>query len=100
MKFQAFLVAVVIGASHPLFGAEWEDPSVTEVNRLPSRNCSVPLADESAALSADLEPSTPYAMTLDGKWKISWCGEPSQRPLEFYRTDFDDSGWSDIDVPS
>ena len=77
----------------------WEDPSVNGIDRLPAHAYLPPLDGEKAALSG-LEPATPYVKSLNGEWKFSWCGEPSLRPLDFAATDFDDSAWSEIDVPS
>jgi beta-galactosidase len=79
---------------------EWENPQVNEINREKARAYSMPLAFEQDALTDDLEPKTPYRKLLNGNWKISWCGEPSLRPLDFWKVDFDDSKWSVIDVPS
>ena len=50
--------------------------------------------------SRNREPATPYRVSLNGTWKISWCGNPALRPLDFWKTDFDDSDWFTIDVPS
>ena len=61
----------------------WEDLTVNSENRLPPRTYSMPLPDLKSALSDDLEPETPYRLSLNGTWKISWCGAPSQRPLDF-----------------
>ena len=83
-----------------LAAVEWEDPSVNAVNRLSACAFLPPLADEAAALSDALEPATPYVRSLNGNWKISWCGDPAQRPVDFGRTDYDDSRWQTIDVPS
>lgn len=33
-------------------------------------------------------------------WKFNWVGNPSQRPVDFYKPDFDVSGWKEIPVPS
>ncbi|MCR5751847.1 MAG: DUF4981 domain-containing protein [Kiritimatiellae bacterium] len=79
---------------------EWEDPAVNSINRLPARTYSVPLADESAALTDELEFPSPYAMSLNGEWRFRWVGDPARRPQGFEATDFDDSGWGVIDVPS
>ena len=79
---------------------DWENPEVNAINRLPARTYSIPLADERAALTDELDFPTPYRQSLNGMWKISWCGAPSQRPLDFWKTDFDDAGWETIDVPS
>ncbi len=79
---------------------DWENTAVNSINREPARAYSMPLADEKAALTDDLEPATPYRVSLNGLWKISWCGDPALRPLDFWKTDFDDSQWFTIDVPS
>ncbi len=78
---------------------EWDDPQVNSVNREPARAYSVPLAEVKAALTAD-EPSSPYAVSLNGDWRYHWCGVVGQRPADFWKPDFDDSGWAFIDVPS
>ncbi|MBQ0032194.1 MAG: DUF4981 domain-containing protein [bacterium] len=80
--------------------SEWEDLSVNSVNRLPARTYSMPLADESAALTDALEPETPYKMSLNGTWRISWAGNPDLRVKDFWKVGFDDSNWFEIDVPS
>ena len=79
---------------------DWENPAVNSTNRESARAYSMPLADEKAALTDDLEPATPYRLSLNGDWKISWCGDPALRPLDFWKTDYDDSQWFTIDVPS
>ena len=79
---------------------DWENTAVNSRNREPARAYSMPLADEKAALTDDLEPQTPYRLSLNGTWKISWCGNPALRPLDFWKTDFDDADWFTIDVPS
>ena len=81
-------------------GKEWEDLAVNSLNRLPARTYSVPLADVSAALTDELEPKTPYAISLNGAWKISWAGNPELRVRGFEKPEFDDSKWFEIDVPS
>ena len=78
--------------------AEWEDLSVNSIGRLPPRTYSMPLASEADALGGALEPESPYVLSLNGDWKISWCGDPAQRPLDFWKTDFDDSTWGFIDT--
>ena len=96
------LVAIGLAACGA-FAAEvndWENPEVNSINRLPARTYSMPLADEQAAFSDALEPATSYSVSLNGDWKIKWVGDPSRRPLDFWRTDFDDADWATIDVPS
>lgn len=78
---------------------EWEDLSVNSMNRLPARTYTVPLFAEDDALSDDLEPTTPFKMSLNGVWKFNWAGNPGLRVVDFYRVDYDDSAWFNIDVP-
>ena len=97
-------IVVAIGlAACGAFAAEvndWENPAVNSINRLPARTWTVPFADDSSALSDDLVPESPYLVSLNGDWKIKWVGDPARRPLDFWKTDFDDADWATIDVPS
>ena len=97
-------IVVAIGlAACGAFAAEvndWENPAVNSINRLPARTWTVPFADENSALSDDLVPESPYLVSLNGEWKIKWVGDPARRPLDFWKTDFDDADWATIDVPS
>ena len=79
---------------------DWENTAVNSINREPARAYSMPLADVKAALTDALEPETPYKASLNGAWRISWCGDPAARPQDFYKVGFDDSRWFTIDVPS
>ncbi|MDA3853745.1 MAG: DUF4981 domain-containing protein, partial [Bacteroidales bacterium] len=36
----------------------------------------------------------------NGTWKFNWVYKPAERPIDFYKTDFDVSAWNDIKVPS
>ena len=77
----------------------WETELVNYVNVEPARAYSLPLASVEAALTPDL-PETPYVKSLNGRWRYNWCGSPAQRPRDFWKTDFDDARWYEIDVPS
>ena len=79
---------------------DWENTEVNSLNREPARTYSMPLASESAAFTDAIEPETPYKMSLNGIWKISWAGNPDLRVKDFWQTDFSDADWHEIDVPS
>ena len=93
----AAMIAALCASAAP---NDWENTRVNSINREPARAYSMPLADEKAALTDDLEPQTPYKVSLNGIWKISWCGDPKLRPLDFWKTDYSDADWFTIDVPS
>jgi len=78
---------------------DWENECVTERNREPARADGFPLARvEDAFVSG--EPQSPFVQSLNGKWKFSWAGSPTLRPLDFFLVGYDDSDWLTIDVPS
>ena len=104
-RFAAFaivlsLAAGVEAAKTVVETNDWEDLAVSSRNRAPARTYSMPLANEAAALTDALEPETPYRLSLNGIWKISWAGNPDLRVKDFWRTDFSDADWFTIDVPS
>lgn len=66
---------------------EWEDETINQVNREP-RRASVYPADED------------QIMPLNGMWKFNFVMKPELRPIDFYKTDFNDAGWKTIPVPS
>ncbi len=43
---------------------------------------------------------SPFVMSLNGNYKFNWVKQPSERPLDFFKPDYDVSNWKDIAVPS
>ena len=41
-----------------------------------------------------------YEMPLDGTWKFSFYGNPNKVPADFYKSDFNDKNWGNIEVPA
>jgi beta-galactosidase len=78
---------------------DWENQSVLEINREAARADFIPFQTENQALQG-VRDNSPWYMSLNGNWKFNWVPRPEQRPLDFYRTDFDDSNWKTIPVPS
>jgi beta-galactosidase len=77
---------------------DWENPAVFAINKEPPHAASFPF--ETRALALGREPSrSTYFLDLDGRWKFHWVRKPADRPVDFYRTDFDDSAWGEIPVP-
>lgn len=78
---------------------DWENEQVVHINTEPPRATFVPFPNANAALAGDRE-SSPFFRSLDGAWKFNWVSKPDERPTNFFQTDFDDSAWKTIDVPS
>ena len=78
---------------------EWDDVSVTSLNRATSHDLSIPFSDAEAAHSLDLSRS-PYFLDLNGTWKFRWCALPSKVPTGFHADSYDAAAWDNITVPS
>ena len=87
---------------------DWENPRVFNINKEPAHATLVPYTDEATARRGALmftpgaapAPGSPYVRSLDGAWKFNWVKEPSLRPVDFYKPEFDVSAWKEIKVPS
>lgn len=79
--------------------AEWQDPSVVEVNRNDPHASLFPFSTLGEALEMEITSSGNF-LNLNGLWKFNWVRSPKDRPADFYRDDFDVSGWNEIRVPS
>jgi beta-galactosidase len=78
---------------------EWENSTLIELNKEKPHVPIIPYADESGALM-DEEFNSPYYKSLNGEWKFHYVPKPSERPVDFFKTDFDDKHWSSVTVPS
>jgi beta-galactosidase len=84
----------------------WEDETRFEVNQERGHATFVPystLDDMRADARYDkawLTPQKARWMSLNGDWRFNLVSEPSKRPLDFYKDDFDYSKWDTIQVPS
>ncbi|HEX8336927.1 MAG TPA: glycoside hydrolase family 2 TIM barrel-domain containing protein, partial [Pyrinomonadaceae bacterium] len=87
---------------------DWENPRVFGINKEPARATFVPYPDEAAARrgvmayapGAAPAPGSPFVVSLNGRWKFNWVKEPSARPVDFYKPEFDVSAWKEIRVPA
>lgn len=84
----SFLAFALLGQQRP----EWDDPAVLHVNK------ERPHTTMKVYTSADLRFA--WHTLLNGNWKFHLSPTPAGRPPDFYRPDFDDSGWKTIPVPS
>ena len=76
-----------------------ENPDIISQNKLPAHASgfqyeTVELAKNGVATASS------RIQSLDGLWKFNWVRSPEERPVDFYREDFDVRQWDDIPVPS
>ena len=78
--------------------AGWQDLSIFEVNTLKPRATFYGFDTEKEALENDYYNSK-NLLLLNGTWKFNFAETPQTRPEDFYKSDYDVSGWDDIEVP-
>ncbi len=74
---------------------DWENPKVTEVNKEQGRTTFWSYPSEKDALAG----KNAYLVSLNGIWKFKWVKSPAEAPEDFYKPDFEVSGWDEIKVP-
>jgi beta-galactosidase len=79
--------------------ADWQNPAVFGINKLPARNVAWPCPDTVSGWKSDYDHS-PWVQSLNGSWDFSWVPNPDERPVNFFSPDFDASKWKKIPVPS
>ena len=69
---------------------DWENPAVLSINKLPY-HATLQLPSK--------EKECKEIVSLDGQWLFHWSRNPEERPTDFYKEDYDISGWGKITVP-
>ena len=85
----------------------WENETIFEENKETAHATFTPYINEKALLADKEFYQKPWINTkskshisLNGTWKFHLVKEPSLRPLDFYKMDYDVSLWDTITVPS
>ncbi|NLU39495.1 MAG: DUF4981 domain-containing protein [Bacteroidales bacterium] len=89
-------VVLKSGIDYP---AEIENPELLGINKEPYHATLMPYANLQEALVAKRHASS-LCRSLNGQWKFNWVPTPDQRPVDFYKPDFDVSDWKELPVPS
>ena len=100
--YHGLLLIVMLGCQAPqrdFSQAAWQNPAVVDVNTEPPHATLVPFADAMSAQTGQREQSS-YFQLLNGTWQFRWAQGPNDAPEDFYRSDYDASGWDEIPVPS
>lgn len=90
-----FLLSTTVGFAQN----DWENSTIFERNKEPGHATFVPLDLQSNTISFAKEES-PYVKILNDNWKFNWVRKPADRPMDFYKPEFDVSTWKEIPVPS
>jgi len=94
--FAADPILLKPGVNYP---TEIENPECLGINKEPYHATLMPYANLQEALTANRHASS-YCRSLNGQWKFNWVPSPEKRPVDFYKPDYDVSGWKELPVPS
>ena len=76
----------------------WEDPTIISENKEDGHATLIPYDSNKEAISGIRESSNHYR-SLNGEWHFNWVKRPADRPIGFYKNDYDISSWDKISVP-
>lgn len=79
--------------------SELQTPEVVSLNRMPMRASAFAFENRELATKKIKEKSD-YFLSLNGTWKFNWVKDPHKRPMDFYKTDFNDEKWDNFKVPA
>jgi beta-galactosidase len=85
-------------AQTPVPVAEWERPEVIRQGAEPMHATFAGFESRAAALAGKVDRSR-YHLSLNGDWQFHHSPTPEERPVDFYRPDFDVSKWDKVKVP-
>lgn len=79
--------------------SELQTPEVVSINRMPMSASAFAFENRDLANKKAKEKSS-YFLSLNGTWKFNWVKDPRKRPMDFYKTDFNDEKWDNFKVPA
>ena len=77
---------------------DWENPIMIAQNKEAPHCTLMPYKSEAKAMEGDRF-SSAYFKSLNGAWRFHWAPKPADRPVDFYKPNFDVSDWKTIPVP-
>ncbi|MGM0620633.1 MAG: glycoside hydrolase family 2 TIM barrel-domain containing protein [Bacteroidota bacterium] len=103
LQLIAWLIITLAFGTLPAMAQEkipdWENPAMFNQNKEKPRTYFIPFRSVDEALNLDKKQSVFYK-SLNGNWKFNWVRKPTDRPVNFYKPDYDVSDWDEIPVPS
>ena len=78
---------------------EWDNPRVIHIGT-EKPHATMMIYPSAALARAGNRAQSPWFQLLNGTWKFQGSLRPSDRPVEFYRPDYDDSRWRTMPVPA
>lgn len=78
---------------------DWESPSLVGKNK-EAVHASYILFDKKENVNTDAYDRSNLYQSLNGTWNFLYTEKHKNRPVDFYKTDYDDSKWNKLAIPS
>jgi beta-galactosidase len=78
---------------------DWENPAVFQINKETPHAHFFPYTSEAQARKNSPWQS-PLIKSLNGTWKFHLANTPSERPVYFFKNDYDIRDWGSLKVPA
>lgn len=78
---------------------EWQNPEIAHVGRETPRAYFMSYHNRDLAAANDYTTSEHY-ISLNRPWQFKWLPDHRERPADFYKPEFDASGWDTLAVPA
>ncbi|WP_321474500.1 glycoside hydrolase family 2 TIM barrel-domain containing protein [uncultured Paludibaculum sp.] len=88
-------VSACLAADRP----EWDNPAIYKIGEEKPHATMMVYPTAELAKAGQMAQS-PWFQSLNGTWKFDGVLRPADRPLDFFRTDFNDSAWRTMPVPA
>lgn len=96
-----FLFTAFLNAQAPKWeNPEWENPEIFQINREEPTASLYRYEDVKSALANESWENSLNYQSLNGEWSFNYAASVPERPISFYKPDYDTSGWNKIKVPS
>lgn len=85
---------------------DWENQHIVGINKEPGHATMFPFASMSEMTSDEfyakpwVHAKSSRVQYLNGTWKFHWAKQPEDRPVNFYKTNYNVADWDNIPVPS
>ncbi|HPS14145.1 MAG TPA: hypothetical protein PLB87_12760, partial [Prolixibacteraceae bacterium] len=76
----------------------WEDQTIVDEGKEPARAYFVPNGTMDEFWKDDIRNNSNIQF-LNGTWKFLFADKVANRPVDYFKTNLDESGWSNIQVP-
>lgn len=103
MKQKYFVILGLLFCFETTFSQaiEWKNPEIIAVNKEAPKATFYNFDTKEQAIENDFNPDKlEYYQSLNGSWKFHYANNPSERPKDFYKSNYNTNSWKSISVPS